>query len=470
VIFQENVSFDHYFGTYPNAKNLAGEIPFISKAKTPTVNGFSPGLLTANPNGVNPYRQLPSQAAMCDQDHGYTDEQAMADGGLMDNFVKFTSDCSSLAVPPLPPNQIMDYFDGNTVTALWNYAQFYAMNDNSFNTTFGPSSPGAINLVSGFTGGAVQEVFPSGYDDIIAGSLIDDAQPFYDTCTSRDSAKMTGTNIGNLLNTAGLTWGWFQGGFDLTLTNSDGSTGCKRDHTSAVTGVTKTDYIPHHEPFQYYLSTANPFHMRPSSIAAIGTTDAANHQYDMHDFFDALAAGNLPAVSFIKAPGYQDGHAGYSDPFDEQMFVVDAINTIEKSPFWRSTAIIITYDDSDGFYDHQMPPIVRHSQTADDALNGPELCGGSSLGAQAQGRCGYGPRVPYLVVSPWARTNFVDHSITDGSSTIKFIEDNWSLPGIGGGSADATAGSIKSMFDFSKTVSSTPPTLILDPLTGQYKR
>jgi phospholipase C len=300
VIFQENVSFDHYFGTYPNAQNNSGETPFKARPGTPTVNGLSGALLTANPNGVNPYRQSPGQAAMCDQDHGYTDEQAMFDSGMMDNFIKFTSDCSSPANPPLPPNQIMDYFDGNTVTAMWNYAQYFALNDNSYNTTFGPSTPGAINLVSGYTGGATQVVAPTGFDDIIAGSIIDDAQPAGDTCTTRDSATMGGTNIGNLLNNAGLTWGWFQGGFDLTITNPNGTTGCARTSTSEITLVTKSDYIPHHEPFQYYASTANPTHARPSSVAAIGTTDAANHQYDIHDFYDALKAGNLPRSLFSR--------------------------------------------------------------------------------------------------------------------------------------------------------------------------
>ena len=174
---------------------------------------------------------------------------------------------------------------------------------------------------------------------------------------------LTGTNIGNLLNTANLTWGWFEGGFDLTITNPNGTTGCKRTHTS-LTGAfaPKVDYIPHHQPFQFYASTANPTHQRPTSVSAIGTTDAANHQYDSHDFFDALAAGNLPNVVFLKAPGYQDGHAGYSSPLDEQVFIADTINQLEESKFWNTTAVIIEYDDSDGWYDHQMGPIIIHSQ------------------------------------------------------------------------------------------------------------
>ena len=144
--------------------------------------------------------------------------------------------------------------------------------------------------------------------------FIGDPQPTGDTCTTRDNVKMvTGKNIGDLLNAKGISWGFFQGGFDLTVTNPDGSTGCNRTHTSTVTGTKKVDYIPHHQPFQYYASTANLNHTRPSSVAAIGGSDAANHQYDIHDFFDALARGNFPAVSILKAPGYLDGHPGYSE-------------------------------------------------------------------------------------------------------------------------------------------------------------
>jgi phospholipase C len=323
-------------------------------------------------------------------------------------------------------------------------------------------------LISGNTSGSVQDVPPS---DLSDGSLTDDAQPTGDKCTTRDSAHLTGKNIGNLLNAAGLTWGWFQEGFDLTITNPNGSTGCQRSHTS-VTGAfpPKVDYIPHHEPFQYYASTANPAHTRPSSVSVIGTSNdgGANHQYDSHDFFDALAAGNLPAVVFLKAPGYQDGHAGYSSPIDEQTFIVKTINQIEQSKFWDSTAVFILYDDSDGWYDHQMGPIVRHSQQSTDALTGPGLCGGSSNGLQAQGQCGYGPRQPFLVVSPWAKTNFVDHTLTDQSSVIAFIEDNWQLGRLGDGYADAFAGSVQNMFNFTREKDEVGnKKVLLDPSTGE---
>ena len=466
VIFQENVSFDHYFGTYPVAQNPDGEPPFWAAPNTPSVNGLSGGLLTNNPNLANPFRLDRSQAATCDQNHDYTPEQQAFDSGLMDKFVQFTGvgNTPSAMCPDYGngPSLVMGYFDGNTVTALWNYAQHFAMNDNSYGTTFGPSTPGAVNLISGQTHGATPDV--SG--DTIDGTIISDPDPAGDKCSGSPTVTLgsSGKNIGDLLNAKGVTWGFFQGGFDLTITNPDGSTGCNRTHTSLVTSMKKADYIPHHEPFQYYTSTANPSHIRPSSLAAIGTTDGANHQYDIHDFFDALARGNFPAVSILKAPGYQDGHPGYSDPLDEQTFVVNVLNTLQKSPEWKSTAVIINWDDSDGWYDHQLGPIASQSNTTADALTGADSCGTAMVGA-FEGRCGHGPRLPLLVISPYAKRNYVDHTVTDQSSIIRFIEDNWSLGRIGNQSFDAIAGSLDDLFDFNKGEGN--PRLCLDPATGE---
>jgi phospholipase C len=469
VIFQENVSFDHYFGTYPLAANTgaAGEPLFHAGPNTPSVNGLQGGgLLTNNPNGANPFRLTRAQAATCDQDHEYTDEQAMFDLGLMDNFLAFNAGCDPNAGHP--DDLIMGYYDGNTVTALWNYAQHFALNDNSYGTTFGPSTPGALNLVSGNTNGAVNlSVNPSAASDVADGSVISDPQPADDACTTRDNLSMTGTNVGDLLNGAGVSWGFFQGGFDLTITNPNGTTACKRSSTS-ITGAfpAKVDYIPHHEPFQYYPTTRNPLHVRPSSARAIGHDDGGvNHQYDLHDFFDAVRAGNFPSVAFLKAAGYQDGHAGYSSPLDEQTFLVNTINFIQSRPEWAGTLIVIAYDDSDGWYDHQMSPIVSQSVTSADVVNGQALCGSKNSNGIG-GRCGYGPRLPLLVVSPFAKDNFVDHTLTDQSSILRFIEDNWRLPRIEN-SSDAIAGPLTNMLDFSRDEDRGDRTLLLDPVSGQ---
>ncbi len=230
------------------------------------------------------------------------------------------------------------------------------------------------------------------------------------------------------------------------------------------------DYIPHHEPFQYYASTANPGHLPPSAVAMIGRADQANHQYDLADFWAAVDAGNLPAVSFLKAPAYQDGHAGYSDPLDEQEFLVSTINRLERTPQWHELAIVIAYDDSDGWYDHVMGPIVNQSQDpSQDALT-PAGCGGRAdpqhtLGMY-QDRCGYGPRQPLLVVSPFAKVNFVDHTATDQTSILRFIEDNWNTGTIGNSSFDEKAASLSNLFSFGPGEGRARP-LFLDPTTGK---
>src|SRR5262249_2460770 len=161
----------------------------------------------------------------------------------------------------------------------------------------------------------------------------------------------------------------FMGGFNLNKKNHNGTTGCLRSSTN-LAGTTG-DYIPHHAFFQYWASTANPTHARPKSISEIGNNGPANHNYDVDDFFDAIKAGNFPAVSFLKAPAIQDGHAGYSDPLDEQKFIVNTINFLEQQREWKDTAVVILYDDSDGWYDHQMGPIVNQSTGPADTLTGP---------------------------------------------------------------------------------------------------
>jgi len=474
VIFQENVSFDHYFGTYPFAANPEGQPAFYAYQTTPSVNGFSPAFLLSNANLTNlangsgasaPFRLDRSQASTSDQDHDYTAEQMAYHSGLADLFPKATG---TAGPPPGSIPQagttglVMGYYDGNTVTALWNYAQHYAMNDNSYGTTYGPSTPGALNLISGQTNGVINNTNGTGAligDGYSGLTDISDADPAGDVCstTTGETFSMSGKNIGDLLNTANVSWGFFEGGFDLTQTNPDGSTGCSRSTTSLITNSKKADYIPHHQPFQYYKTTANLTHVRPTSAAMIGQQgDTANHQYDINDFYAAVNAGNFPAVSFLKAPGFQDGHPGYSDPLDEQQFMVHVINFLQSKSTWPSTAVVISYDDSDGWYDHQMPPNVNQSSTAADAVTGVGACGSgmaslpgaAAAATHAQGRCGYGPRLPLMVISPYAKSNFVDHTITDQSSILRFIEDNWLYGERIQGSFDALAGSLDNMFNF----------------------
>jgi phospholipase C len=467
VIFQENVSFDHYFATYPNAANLPGEPRFKnSSPSTPSVNGINDVLHAFNPNSAAPFRLSRAQNYTCDQNHDYTPEQQANNGGMMNKFVE-TVGVGSTSCPNygLGKSLVMGYYDGNTVTAMWNLAQHFAMSDNSFNTTYGPSTPGVLNLVSGQTGGLdTANTRGDLTGAVIENSVIGDPDPFYDDCGNpAQEVAVTGKNVGDLLSAAGITWGWFQGGFAPSSRNPDGTAVCNTT-TPNLGGVSNKAYSAHHEPFQYYKSTSNPHHLPATSVAMIGHTDQANHQYDLADFYNAVKAHNLPAVSFVKATKSQDGHSGYSSPLDEQAFVATVLNTLQKSPDWGTTAVIIAWDDSDGWYDHVMPPLVNPSTTSADALTGAGSCGsGDPLGG-IQGRCGYGPRLPLLVVSPFSKVNFVDHSVTDQSSILRFIEDNWNLGRIGGGSFDEIAGALNNMFDFSHRPHTAP--VLLSPATG----
>jgi phospholipase C len=404
----------------------------------------------------------------------------------------------------------MGYYDGNTVTALWNYAQHYTISDNSFDTNYGPTLPGHINLVSGNTHGGIlhnaatnSAVFINPADGSVTD--INNIAGFLDDCGSDKGGtvkaatlEMTGKNVGDLLNAKNVTWGYFQGGFLPTAPavldaqgNMISPAVCGSTHvahqmvingrTFAVQNptinpgpdvhVAEADYSTGVGPFMHYASTRNVHHLRPVSAATIGKADRANHQYDVSDFFTALTHGSLPAVSYVKAPVYQYGHPQNSDSLVEQAFVVQTINAVMESPYWADTAIFIAWDDSDGWYDHVMGPVLTPSSVSVDALAGPGDCGAQPQGADAA-RCGRGPRQPLLLISPWAKQNFVDHTLTDQASILRFIEENWDLgfidgadrPPPGTGSVDRYAGTLLNMFDFDSRPNQRR--LILDPVTG----
>lgn len=447
IIIAENRCFDHLFGTYPHALNPPGEPPFRAKRNTPIINGYSEALFMHNTNAVPPYRLSRVQVETSEPAHHYTQLQEEAHGGLLDQFVEVN----------LGDSTCMGYFDGNTVTALWNYAQRFAMSDNCFSTTMTPSSPGHINLISGLTYGAIPSdlTLNTGEIVVVDGTLIGDPDPAFDHCSVSPTVELTGTNIGNLLNQKNITWGYFQGGFrDCSVTHIGSN------------GVPVPDYSPHHQPFQYYQSTSNPNHLPPSSIEMIGYQDGANHQYDLIDFWAAVKNHNTPAVSFIKPPQYQDGHPKYSDQLAFQTFLVNTLNKLQCTPEWKDMAVIVIWDDSGGWYDHVMPPIINQSHTPADALLGPGDAGNPPPGAY-QGRLAYGMRVPLLLISPFAKTNYVDHSLIDQTSVLRFIEDNWDLGRIGNQSFDLVAGSLHNMFNFQSPHLSR---FILNPDTGEKKK
>ena len=475
VLFDENISFDHYFATYPKAANTDGTKFTASKSTPKDIDTLAnAGLLKHNPNQYAPKRLSPSQALTCDQNHSYGPEQYAYNGGKADQFVQNTEvdKCSGGLFGE--PGLAMDYYDGNTVTALWNYAQHYTLSDRSYSSNYGPSTPGALNLASGNTHGVVsidpatgkQTAKPDSYtvqspDAHGVGTVVNDPDPAWDDCSDKDHtssnalASMQGKNVGDLLNTKKVSWGWFQGGFRPS-TGWDGTSGsyakCDTTHNN-VGGTAAVDYSPHHNPFSYYKSTANPHHLPPKSVSEIGHNGQANHNYDLTDFSAALKAGHLPSCPSLTAGEYQDGHAAYSDPIDEQHFLVNEINAIQSSPQWKSTAIVVAYDDSDGWYDHAFVAPRNGSTDTSVGSNGkatdsPACQKGPKAAGGYADRCGPGTRQPLLVISPYSKVNKVDHTLTDQASITRFIEDNWHTGRVGDASFDAKAGSLGGMFDF----------------------
>ena len=191
VIYDENISFDHYFGTYPRAANGRGEVPFHASPGTPTVNGLSGVLLLRNPNSTNPFRLDRANAVTCDMDHAYSAEQKAYHGGLVNHEVQATTEYAEKQ-RNCDPKLVMGYYDGNTVAALWSYAQHFALNDNSFGTMFGPSTPGALNLFAAQTAGADQHDLPN---ETIGGNVIFDADALFDDCAKEP--KITISNAHN---------------------------------------------------------------------------------------------------------------------------------------------------------------------------------------------------------------------------------------------------------------------------------
>jgi len=577
VIYDENISFDHYFGTYPYAANVPGDGPAFTAMpdtlKKNTITNFTsnPSLLAgiggvvsgsaipgangtagSNPNTVAPFLVDHDHQWMCSQGHAYNAEQKAMDPNasgtpLMDQFVENTSSsptcATSAATAPDGKTEFqrtglsMSYADGNTVTGLWNYAQNFAMSDNSWADNFGPSTVGALNVVAGQTGGAVlynSPTYPSGktYDPATAangdaglfktsdGSLptvttsatgsytgaiggtggnvngfsfvngtddtdgtkatvTGDPTPAYDECTDANIAVgMQGQNIGDLLTAKNITWGSFLGGFSIGGDGTASGTNCNYSSVTAKDGVNadgdkyhaaaSPDYVPHHNPFQYYKSTSNPAHTAPANGAEIGNAGAANHMYDLSWFDKAVNnvdGATLPSVSYVRPIKAEDGHGGNSDPLDEQAFLTRTINEIQKSSYWKDTAIVIAYDDSDGFYDQVAPTITNGA--SDTAVN-TNLCtkaptAGTPLGG-LDDRCGPSQRLPFLVISPYSKQNYIDHAHTSQASVVNFIESNW----LGGqsvddtavsGSFDKAAGSISGMFDFAAAPRLTPVVL-----------
>ncbi|QYR19615.1 hypothetical protein KZ483_17115 [Paenibacillus sp. sptzw28] len=373
VIYQENRSYDNYFGTYPTAPG------FKALPGTPKAEGIPDGSYNLDENGnkVAPFLFSNQELQTLDVDHGYDDMAKAVNGGKMDGFYlsseNHTKGSGRIA---------MGYYDYQAIPAYWQYAQHFSMADHWFQPVFGPSTPGALYLVSAQSGNA---------GNPIKGDPTPAFGPLGGDIYGKRWEPLTYNNIGDELSKKGVSWTWYQGGY----ASADAS------------------YSSHHNPFQYFVNFDKGVYK--------------NNIKDYNDLQKDLDQHQLPDVTFVKGAYGDDEHPGLgnqSTPTAED-FSVQTINALMKSDYWKDTAIIITYDESGGYWDHVAPPQIE---------SGPD------------GLQGAGPRIPAIVISPYSKQNYVSHTQYDTTSILKFIEWNWGVDALN--SRDRSVNNITDMFDF----------------------
>jgi acid phosphatase len=233
-------------------------------------------------------------------------------------------------------------------------------------------------------------------DGFVVHTVSSSSRPY--PTSSRDPAQrlplQTMPTIGDRLTEKHIAWAWYSEGWN-----------------DAVAGRPDPLFQFHHQPFNYFAPYAE------------GTAARVEHLRDIDDFFAALRTGTLPAVSFVKPIGAHNEHPGYADLLRGQQYVATLVKAVEDSPVWKNSVIIITYDEGGGRWDHVPPP--------------------------RGDRWGPGIRVPAIIISPYAKRGFVDHTSYETVSILKFIETRWNLVPLG--RRDAAANNLLNAFDFSLT-------------------
>jgi phospholipase C len=407
VIYLENHSFDNLYGEFPGAEGLASASGALKQigatgsayATLPQVSGSPiPTTLVNAPFNIDQY--VPATVATRDLVHRYYQEQQQIDGGKMDKFAQ-VSDAQGLS---------MGYYHTAPLPLAAEAAK-YTLADHFFHSAFGGSFLNHIYLIS-----AAAPVFPGAPSSVVAtldasGNVVTDGfvtpdgyavntaytvnQPHPATTPSNQLVpNQTMPTIGDRLSDANVDWVWYSGGWK-----------------DALAGHADPLFQYHHQPFAYFAKYAD------------GTPGRAQHLKDETDFMTAAAAGTLPAVSFVKPIGANNEHPGYTDVMTGENHVMQLINAVRNGPNWKNAAIIITYDEHGGFWDHVAPPTID--------------------------RWGPGARVPTLIISPYARKGYIDHTRYETVSILSFIENRWHLSPLG--TRDAQAANLTGAFDFSQT-------------------
>jgi phospholipase C len=423
VIYQENWSFDGLYGSFPGANGIANAsstIAQIDKLTGAPIATLPPPLFNGVPDPnfagvagkpVQPYAALTYiQASQVTGDmvHRFYQEQSQIDGGKMDKFMTWSDN----------PGLVFSTFDATTMPEGQLAAQ-YTLADNGFHSAFGgsflnhqylicacapvfPNAPAAF--VAALDGSAKQLALDGAGTIVRDGFVTPDGFAINTAFTVNNPhpagvvaasliPNQTNPTIGDRMSAANVSWKWYAGGW-----------------TAALAGNPDAYFQFHHQPFAYYAAFAD------------GTAAKAAHLQDETNFLADLHGNTLPAVSFIKPIGQNNEHPGYTSLLAGQQHVAGLVQAIQGSPYWKNTAIIVTYDENGGRWDHVAPP--------------------------AADRWGPGSRVPFIVISPWARHSFVDHTQYETVSVLAFLERLYNLQPLG--TRDAAANPFSNAFDFTQ--------------------
>jgi len=428
VIYQENWSFDSLYGEFPGANGPQGAstIPQTDQNGQPYAPLPQPWNTTLKPPGPDPRlpanlpvqpfdlgKYVPADQKIGDLPSSFYQEQAQIDGGKMDQFVA-RSPAAGL---------VMGYYDATNMPE-GKLAQEYTLADNFFHAAFGvsylnhfwlicactpmwPNAPTSKVIQLDALGRVVKDgvVTPDGYA-VNTAQTVNTPHPASITDTTQLLPLQTMPTIGDRLSAKGISWTWYSGGWN-----------------DALAGHPDPLFQFNHQPFNYFAAYAD------------GTPAKAAHLKDEQDFLRALHTNDLPSVSFIKPIGADNEHPGYADLLRGQQHVASLVQAVQQSPYWADTAIIITYDENGGFWDHVAPP--------------------------PGDRWGPGTRVPAIIVSPYAKKGFVDHTQYDTTSILKFIEIRWNLAPLG--ARDAAATNLLNAFTFAAPAPGMPQTGVAPP-------